>query len=122
MQKDCIFPVKVCSRKGPLLYKADTLPAHKHMKASERSNGESKEKVAKTDKSMLFWELKAILEFYILAFKTVAVKCKSCFPLPLKLFIFLGAEYSETGIWVSISLHPPYAGTKSPYGGWKQPL
>lgn len=90
------------------------------MKASERSNGGSKEKVAKADKNMLLWELKAILECYILAFKTVAVKCKPCFPLPLKLFIFLSTEYSGTGIWVSISLNPPYTETKSPSVGWKQ--
>lgn len=48
MQKDCIFLVKFCSRKGPLLHKAETQQAHKHMKALERSNGGSKEKVAKT--------------------------------------------------------------------------
>lgn len=81
MQKDCIFLVKFCSRKGPLLHKAETQQAHKHMKALERSNGGSKEKVAKPDKSMLFGELKATLKCYILAFKTLAVKCISCFSL-----------------------------------------
>lgn len=46
MKKYCIFLVKVCNRKGPFLYKAEIVPARKYMKALERSNGGSKEKVA----------------------------------------------------------------------------
>lgn len=76
------------------------------MEALARSNGGSKEKVTKADKSILFWDLKAILECYMLALQTVAVKCKSWFPVPLKLFIFSGREYSGKGAWVSTSLNP----------------
>lgn len=119
MQKDCIFLIKVCTRKGHLLHKAQTLPAHKQWRLRKDLMGEVKRKWQKLIKTLL-WELKAILECYILAFKTVAVKCKPCFPLPLKLFIFLSTEYSGTGIWVSISLNPPYTETKSPSVGWKQ--
>ena len=92
MQKDCIFPIKVCIRKFTQLHKAQTLPAHKEMKALERPNEGSKEKVTNTEKNMLFWELKAIVECYGLAFITVVVKCIACFLLPLKLLFCLGTE------------------------------